>query len=184
MKRNLPDPIILHKMLRYDSQTGFLFWLVRGVEFFADGKHPKERTCAKWNARFAGKQAFNINIHGYKMGFILGQKISAHRVIWAMCYGSWPDGEIDHVDGNTSNNTLENLRIATHQQNCLNRKLRKDSTSGVKGVSWHAATKKWRARVMTNGIRVVVGSFDCIQDAERAVRSYREIAHGVFSRHA
>lgn len=184
MNSILPDPAILRNLLTYDMESGLLFWKPRDVSMFLDGKHSRERTCAKWNTRFSGKQAFNIDDHGYRRGFLLGRKYSAHRVIWAICYGHWPAGEIDHIDGNPANNAFSNLRLSTHQQNSLNRKIRRDCTSGVKGISWHKASRKWRARIMTNGVRVCVGSFDSLADAENAICEYRTIAHGTFARHA
>ncbi len=71
---------------------------------------------------------------------------AAHRLAWFYVYGTWPD-EIDHVDGDRANNRIANLRPATRTQNNVNSRLRKDNTSGFKGVSWDVGRGKWTVRV-------------------------------------
>lgn len=88
---------------------------------------------------------------------------------------------IDHEDRNGLNNQDENLRIATNSQNCMNRGLRKDNTSGYKGVAWHKNVKKWTVCVTKNGKQNYIGQFD---SKEEAVLAYNEAAikiHGEFA---
>ena len=90
-----------------------------------------------------------------------------HRLIWARHgYSLEPNQQIDHIDGNSLNNHIENLRAATHKQNGENRKsAQKNSKSGVKGVSWYKSTKKWRAQIQYNGENKNLGYYETKEDA-------------------
>ena len=79
---------------------------------------------------------------GYFKTKINGKSIGVHRLIW-IYFNKSLIGDIDHIDHNQSNNMIENLRVVTHQQNCQNRKLRKDNTSGVSGVLFNKSKNKW-----------------------------------------
>jgi hypothetical protein len=96
------------KLLRYDSTTGKLFWLNRPRGFFNS-----DRAFKSWNTKYSGKEALNTNSNGYKYGPIFKKNYKAHRVVWLLVTGHWPQLEIDHIDGNRSNNRFENLRPAT-----------------------------------------------------------------------
>lgn len=129
-----------------------------------------------------GGKAFASKVtRGYLAGELDGVKLRAHRVAWAMHYDQWPDGDVDHIDGDTSNNAISNLRLASNQQNQWNTKARAGSSS-FKGVSWKAADKKWQVRV-TDGARTKhVGYY---ADEVQAARAYDEAAkryHGQFAR--
>lgn len=90
--------------------------------------------------------------------------------------------EVDHIDGNGLNNQKSNLRLCTHSQNVMNRKLNKNNKSGIKGVDFHAASRKWRARIRTKTKLIHLG---CFLEKEDAVKAYEEAArkyHGEFSR--
>lgn len=80
--------------------------------------------------------------------------IQMHRVI----LGAGPGGVVDHKDGNGLNNTRENIRICTKQQNNRKRFLRKDSSTGFKGVTRH--WNKWRAKILVNSKQRHIGLFD------------------------
>jgi len=73
--------------------------------------------------------------------------------------------EVDHKDNNGLNNSRSNLRVCTHQKNCLNRRNRKDNSSGFKGVSWSIRNKKWVARIQVNGKRFNLGYFNSKEKA-------------------
>lgn len=67
---------------------------------------------------------------------------------------------VDHEDGNTLNNTRRNLRLATNAQNQHNqRKLRKDNTSGFKGVTWSRKMRMWNSQIYVNTKRKHLGYF-------------------------
>jgi len=62
------------------------------------------------------------------------------------------DGKyVDHIDGNTLNNSKSNLRVCTNAENCRNQKRKSNNTSGYKGVSYHKLTGKWQAQIRANG---------------------------------
>jgi hypothetical protein len=172
------DPAILRQILRYDPDTGKLFWRHRSSGFFlAHG------TCASWNSKFAGREAFTYTTrHGYKQGAVFNRLYLAHRVIWAIQTGEWPTGEIDHADCNGCNNSWANLRKATRCENISNTRRRADNTSGVKGVNWDAARGKWKARINTERREVSLGRFDSLEAAAAAVREARRAVHGQFAR--
>lgn len=73
---------------------------------------------------------------------------------------------IDHINRNPSDNRLSNLRICTVSQNNLNRRVRCDSETGVKGVTYDDCKKKYRARIQLNGKRVSLGYFNTIAEAQ------------------
>jgi hypothetical protein len=74
-------------------------------------------------------------------------------------------GEIDHINGDPSDNRFCNLRVATHYQNMVNRKKPTSNTSGVMGVTWHAQTGKWRAYITIDSKQKSLGLHACISDA-------------------
>ena len=89
-----------------------------------------------------------------------GKQLMAHRIIWALHYGEWPKGQIDHIDGNGLNNRLSNLRDVSHSENQRNQRLHSRNKSGYRGVSLDRRTGKWQAHIWSNGKRIYLGRFD------------------------
>ena len=115
---------------------------------------------------------------------MLDQKYyKVHRVIFWMHHGYFPI-IVDHIDGNNSNNKIENLRAATHIQNSQNMKIRPNNKCGIKGVCWCPLYNKWTSQLVVDGSTKNLGYFKNIKDAERAVREARVKYHGEFARHA
>jgi hypothetical protein len=88
----------------------------------------------------------------------------------------------DHINGNGLDNRRENLRDATPSQNCYNAPIRRDSSSGFKGVSPCKQTGRWQVRISANGRNRRIGRY---RTAEEAARAYDEAArnlHGLFAR--
>lgn len=160
----------LRELLRYEPETGKLYWLERPVEMFEDSATNTAAGISKWwNGRFAGKEAFTARgVENCRTGRIFGQLFYAHRVVWALHYGAWPPFDVDHEDGDRSNNRIGNLRDATHQQNMQNKKLYANNRSGATGVSWHKRTKRWAAGYRVSGKRFHVGYFDTVSEAVAA----------------
>ena len=71
----------------------------------------------------------------------------------------------DHIDRNELNNRRYNLRICTHKENCQNRGMYSNNTSGVKGVYWAKLIQKWTARIQIDGKNTNLGSFSKKEDA-------------------
>ena len=130
-------------------------------------KVDKTGTCWNW-------VAFKDS-DGYGKIKIGGLPRRAHRVSYVAAYGDIPDGmTVDHICHNTSCVSPEHLRLATQKQNNENRAgAQINSTSKVRGVSWHRECKKWQARVQHNGRFYHVGLFDTIEEAGAAAAAKR-----------
>lgn len=158
---------ILNELLEYDRESGNLIWKHRDIKWFKGEMWHKT-----WNTRFANKIAGHIwqskTLSHYKkihIKMVDGRVHMAHRIIWCMVYGDFPkDGyDIDHIDGNATNNSLKNLRLVTRSDNLKNQKRRKDNTSGVTGVRNNNG--KWIVEIMTSYGRKHIGSFVDFEDA-------------------
>lgn len=164
----------------YDPMSGQLTWRDPGPSAFQTLKGYRI-----FKRKFAGKPAGSVSkSSGYVHVCILGQSILAHRLIWAMVYGDDPLDCIDHRDLCRSNNRIGNLREATRSQNNMNKKLRPENRSGVKGVFWHKASRKWCADITVAGRKRHLGVFVSFEDAVEARRLAAETLHGEFARAA
>lgn len=114
---------------------------------------------------------------GYVYVRLGGRSFGEHRLVHMMFSGDWPD-QVDHVNGNRSDNRPENLRSATHAQNCMNRK----PMSKAKGCYWMASRGKWMVQIGVGGSRRTIGYFDSIESARAAYRNAAEELHGDFAR--
>jgi len=150
----------LRKLISYDPETGDLTWLARDADV-----HPNDWGRRIFNAQRAGKPAFTSESHGYRQTTIMGGVFAAHRVAWAIYYGEWPRGEIDHINGVRNDNRIANLRDVTRQENCRNSALYGNNTSGHVGVTWDKNLKNWRSRIKIDGKTKHLGSFDSKDDA-------------------
>jgi len=182
----LPSPETLRQLLRYEPTTGRLYWLERSKEWFVDGKgrYTSERNCKCWNTAHAGKEAISSIDPGlgYRKGSVLMKNLYAHRVIWAMQTGSWPDSDIDHINGDRADNRWSNLRSVSRSVNAKNACLRSNNTSGQMGVFWAKQIGRWRAVIWVDGKRISLGCFIGFEDA-KAARKDAEIKHGFHNNH-
>lgn len=176
MARPFPTPERLRQLLRYEPETGKLFWRERPRDTFAT-----ERAFKTWNARFAGREAFTAENYGYRVGNVDYKLCAAHRVIWAIVHGYWPDEDLDHINCDRADNRLYNLREATRSENLCNRGLSPQNTSGHKGVFFHQQSQKWRAHIKKDGSARHLGCFDTLDDALSARRSAELNLHGEFT---
>ena len=159
------DIELIKEVVDYNPETGVFIWKVR------EGRHFKRPGAAvKWNERCAGKDALTYsNPFGYRMGTILGWPIIAHRLAWAISYGSFPSLDIDHINGDPSDNRIVNLRACGKSRNQKNRKANANNKSGFSGVNWRESHKKWRAAFRHNGKENHVGYFLDPSDAYDAL---------------
>lgn len=104
----------------------------------------------------------------------------AHRMVWLYMTGELPDREIDHIDGDRSNNRWGNLRLATRKQNMENTGLFCTNTSGHRGVVWYRRNNKWGATVFHDGKRHFGGLFD---SREQAATAAKELRDSLFTHH-
>ena len=181
----LPSPEVLRQLLRYEPDTGKLFWKERGPEWFSDGKILARVRSAQWNTKYAGREALTGRHNGYCAGVIrqFGWKLYAHRVVWAIYYGTWPENQIDHVNGVRSDNRIENLRDASSSENSRNMARGARNKSGVVGVSKCGDTGKWVASIYIGGGKTKrIGKFLSIEDAASA-RKAAEAKYGYHPNH-
>ena len=145
----------------YDPLTGVFLWKVR----------TGRRCIIGGDARVVQKGRYTV-----KLG---GTRFQASNVAWLICYGEWPDGEVDHADQNKFNDTKDNLRLADTSKNMMNRGKTRANKSGYKGVSPHrSGFVVW---IGAKGSKYYLGVYD---DAEHAAAVYRIAAagiHGEFS---
>ena len=157
----------------YDEHSGVLRWKAR------DGDSPVVK---RFNTLRAGKIAGGKNkINSYVELHYKGSTVRAHRVIWGIVHGVIP-GEIDHINGDPSDNRLINLREVSHKVNGMNQKTPSNNTSGAIGVYWHKQSSKWLAYIKVNYKKINLGSYSDKLDAISA-RNKAEIEYGFHENH-
>jgi hypothetical protein len=106
------------------------------------------------------------------------EKVSLHRLIL-----NPPENKlVDHRNGNGLDNRRENLRLATHAQNMLNRRKQKNTSSKFIGVYFDKQTGKWRAKIKVNSKTMHIGRFDSELQAALAYDRTAKLYHGEFSK--
>lgn len=183
--KTLPSPDVLRQLLRYDDLSGKIFWIARGPEWFSCGD--SQRTVIGrmniWNSKNAGKEAISCSVvGGYLRGKLLGDTVFNHRVVFALCNGFCPE-IIDHINGVTSDNRIENLRPATNQQNSCNYRKHPGAHSEYRGVSRRQGAEKWTAKIRDPATRRSkhLGSFASERDAALAYDAAAIAANGEFA---
>lgn len=156
------DAKILHELFEY--RDGELYWKAKRPSIFVGDK-------AGWRSG-----------NGYHMVNVLGKQVYIHRVIYLMIHGELPY-HVDHIDGNPSNNRIENLRSATKAQNAWNCKLHNSNSSGVRGVYWNKLRNKWYASVEVNKKKIHLGVFKELDEAKRVVEEARRLYYGEYVNH-
>lgn len=142
---------------RFDYVDGFLFKKGKKV-----GTYPDKNGYGRLTIRLNGK-AFHFR---------------THRVIFLYHHGYLPE-IIDHINGDVSDNRIENLRPATRSQNQWNRRNNIKSATGRRGVVLF--NNKFRAVCKVNNKRYFLGTFDTLDDAEREVMEFRKEHHMEFA---
>ena len=128
-----------------------------------------------------GKKAGTLRKNGYWQTGIEGKIYFNHRLIFLMHYGYMPKF-VDHIDGNPSNNKIENLREATLIENQQNRKICNKNTSGIKGVYFHKRTKKWMVKFWINKKLTYFGEYFDKEVAKFVAETMRYKYHNQFAR--
>ncbi len=181
-KRLLPTPDQLRQLLRYDADSGNLYWRERGAQWFSDRHRDATGNANNWNARYAGKQAGYLAPVGYRyVALPNGSRVSEHRVIWAMTHDAWPK-VIDHMDGDKTNNRLSNLRSVSQTENLRNAKRWSHNTSGVTGVCLEGRSGKWLATIKVNQRAIHLGLRETFDEAVE-LRREAERRFGFTARH-
>lgn len=120
---------------------------------------------------------------GHLQVFADGSCIGVHRIAWALVTGEYPTLEIDHINGDGTDNRWCNLRLATSSQNNQNRRISTRNKSGVKGVFRVKNGKPWRVAIRANG-KYHITQFDDFDMAVLYAAELREHLHGEFARAA
>jgi hypothetical protein len=158
----LPSISELREAFDYFPDTGRIVW------------KPRDRN-------LSGVEAGHIDpsIGGYRRVNFRGAFILAHRLALAIVNGEWPDDEVDHINGDRSDNRISNLRCVSKLENLKNKSIYKNNRSGRIGVHWHKQHRKWAASIQCEGKRKMIGVFKNIEDAISA----REAAESEMSFH-
>lgn len=154
----------IRNLLSYDPQTGVFVWRI--------STSPKAQAGANAGCR-SGKY--------WRIG-IGGRPYPAHRLAWLYMNGEFPDGEIDHVNGDCLDNRIVNLRAVSHLENMRNSPLRSDNSHGVPGVYLNPRTGRWYAQSCHGGKNKHIGSFDSLE-AAAAARSIFQDDNGYHQNH-
>lgn len=153
----------LKSHMKYDPETGMF-----------------TRTVSTSNRSKIGVELTAKNALGYIVIGLFGNRYYAHRLAWMYMTGTFPEGQVDHINQDKSDNRWINLRCATPSQNKVNQPAHRDSRSGVKGVSWNQARSKWVARCALDGKQRTLGYFSDIESASEAYTSFVKTKHPSF----
>jgi len=106
----------------------------------------------------------------------------AHRLAWLYVYGSFPKGQIDHINRNKLDNRIVNLRDIEPMENQKNMCLRKNNSSGFNGVYFCRNRKKFVAQITINRKTISLGAFENVEDAIN-VRKVANAKYGFYKTH-
>lgn len=179
MKRNLKKREKLsqkkvQELLAYDEDSAHFIWRPRpgwsnGINSF--------------NTKYAGKRAGYVHRTGYRYIAFQGVgEFTETDIVWLYVYGCWPKCDIDHINGNTQDNRLANLREATRLENSGNRKINHNNKSGFPNVYRRNDNGRWRAAVRKDGKRINIGTFETPQEAYEAYLKTAKELRGEFLR--
>lgn len=151
----------LRELVSYDPDTGIFIRLKSG-----------------WRKQI-GKPVGRKDTYGYIQIKLFGKAYLAHRAAWLYVHGQWPDGEIDHINGDRSDNRISNLRIVSHALNCQNRHKVQSTSVHAKllGVGYDKRYNRYFSVIQTNGKRKYLGSFDSAKEAHLAYLSAKKELH-------
>lgn len=155
------------ELFRYDYEAGVLYWRWR-----VNSRVPKTLE-AGTQRKSSGY--ITVNVHG--------RDYSAHRIVMLMCYGFYGEGlEVDHINHVRNDNRLVNLRFVTHGGNMRNKSVSSKNTSGVTGVDFSKAKKKYRARITVDWKVIHLGYFETLEEAT-AARAEADLKYKFNSNH-
>lgn len=176
----LPTVETLRKLFDYDPDLGII--LHRECENKIQGRMvgSKRKEVFVGEYERSGMPAELTYAQGkYLQVIVHGTRYPAHRVAWALYYGEWPKGSLDHINRDKHDNRIDNLRLATAAQNARNTTSRQNSTSKYLGVS--AFRGKWRASIGSGGQVMQLGDFDDEKDAALAYDCAAVMLHREFA---
>ncbi len=137
----------LSKLVHYNPKTGSMTW-------------KKSRGSVS-----AGMPLKSKHKDGYFMAWVNKKLYLVHRLAWLYVTGEFPKQEIDHINGDRTDNRIKNLQDVSKTENQKNASIRIDNTSGMTGISFRKQTKKWRAYINHNSKIIYLGQFVKKEDA-------------------
>lgn len=166
-------PESVRELLEYNPATGIFIWRERGEHWFKSPGNQKA-----WNTRFAGRRAGSLYTDsktGYQVRAIkiMHVRFSEHRLAWMWMKDDPVPPQIDHRNRDATDNRWSNLRASSRTENNRNKSKYRINTSGVSGVSWVKARKKWVARVRVNSALHFLGAFVELDEAAMEVMEFR-----------
>jgi len=155
-------PERVRSLLNYDPETGIFRW---SKSFGPVSKGSKAGTVVQRNSQRPGGGNRYVKIG------IDGVKYYAHRLAFLIKEGRWPKEQVDHINGDGTDNRWSNLREVTQAVNSRNATLRADNKTGRTGVIWDKRKQKWRAEIRVDDEGIHLGYFE---DFEQAVKAREE----------
>jgi len=144
----------LRELLDYNPETGEFFWKGNCKSCPREGH--------KAGYRIPAKKNHYIRIQ------LLGVVYMAHRLAFLYTTGVFPSEQVDHINGDGTDNRACNLRLVTSTENNRNSGMRWNNQTGVTGVEWHKRDETWSARIKVDGKSIHLGCFSNKEDAIRA----------------
>lgn len=153
----------VREILRYDIDTGVFRW--------AENRGRKENGWVKVHeGDVCGHRS---RTRGYIQIRVDFKKYYAHRLAWLFVYGEFPPGVIDHINGDTSDNRIANLRCVTQQENIKNMHVFRNK-HGYPGVVFHKKSQTYHATIKVNKCPISLGYFKTAEDAGMAYMEAKE----------
>ena len=157
----LPTQQYLQECFEHDNEDGKLYWNIRPLHHFDDN----ERIMEGFNTQFGGKVVGRIDKAGYYRTKIKNTNPAVHRIIWKMYRGEDPKYFIDHINGNRSDNRIENLRDIPHGHNTINLNgLKENNNTGYTGVS-KVRSGRYRSYTNVDGKQKIIGTYNTPEEA-------------------
>lgn len=164
-----------HRLFSYDAETGLLTRKVAILDVWGNPNPMPKCKMGDVVGSNVGKGHLAVNVYG--------RLHKIHRVIWLMVTGDLPKEQIDHINGNGSDNRWVNLREATNAENCRNRGKNVNNKTGFKGVSYSGKkTNPYRALIGFNGKLIHLGLFPTAELAHEAYWNKAKELHGKFAK--
>lgn len=155
----------LKKFLKYDAMTGHFTWLIDRPKGIKAGDR------AGFLCKYRSRIVISIKSKAYQ----------GHVLAFLYMKGYIPK-IIDHKNCDPSDNRWSNLRKASPSQNCYNRKLASNSTSGFKGITFDKDANKWKVSVRKNYVDYFGGQYLDKNKAVRVAIKLRNKLHGEYAR--
>lgn len=152
-------------LYRYDAETGIFLRVARQTRSrqIVPLDHPVEAGTFK---------------DGYLRISLFGKSFYAHRLAWLFVHGRWPKDQLDHINGDRSDNRISNLRECTDAENRQNwTRPKSNNPHGLIGVNWHAGANKFSAQIQINRKQKHLGLFETAEEAHSAYLAAKRSLH-------